>query len=135
MKLLICGIGGQGAIFLTSILAEYYNPKNKVQYYKIYDEGQKNGSVSCHLKINEEDSPLIDLKSADILASLDSEETKRNIKYLKDKNKIIEGKNNMELLAKLINFLRIPMDDIKIILSTKPKFKENMEKLKWLGGN
>lgn len=126
MNIIIAGLGGQGVLFISSIIAEAIS--EDIQYCKIFDEGQRNGAVSCHIRIKEGPSPLIPLGKADLIASLDEEEFKRNERYLKKGGKCLDIKeDNMFLLGKIYESLGISKEKIIEILNKKPRAEQNIK--------
>lgn len=127
MNIIITGVGGQGIIFVSAILAAAVGTEN-IQYCKIFDEGQRTGSVSCHIRINEPPSPTIPNGAADILIAMDKTEGERNKKYLKDKGVYIyKDENNMFMLGKIYKYLDISNDKIEELLNTKPRSERNIQ--------
>jgi len=85
VQIIVAGIGGQGVLFFSKIFS---NLGLKLGLNVIGSEthgmSQRGGSVITHLKLGDFQSPLIRTGSADILYSLDINETYRALKFLKE---------------------------------------------------
>ena len=83
--ILICGVGGQGTVLASKILAAAaMDEGNAVHSAETIGMAQRGGSVTSHVRIGEEAySPLIPLGSADILLAFEPAEAVRCLKYLK----------------------------------------------------
>ncbi len=82
-KIIICGLGGQGVIFLTRLLARAaVDSGHPVMVSETHGMSQRGGSVISHLKIGGNQAPLIQPGTADALLSLDPDEAVRNLHYL-----------------------------------------------------
>ncbi|MDD5455926.1 MAG: indolepyruvate oxidoreductase subunit beta [Candidatus Margulisbacteria bacterium] len=97
VNLLMVGVGGQGIILasdiiaLAAIKAGYDAKKNE-----IHGMSQRGGSVFSHIRYGEKIySPVIPEGQTDILVSLEEMETLRWLKYTNKKTKIIYFKNEI----------------------------------------
>ncbi|MEO0087808.1 MAG: indolepyruvate oxidoreductase subunit beta [candidate division WOR-3 bacterium] len=86
INIIICGIGGQGVLLLSDILGEVAMEKGfLVKKSEVKGMAQRGGSVISHLRFGEEVySPLIPLKEADFLLSMEKLEALRYLDYLKE---------------------------------------------------
>lgn len=85
MNILIAGVGGQGNILLSKIIAQVYlNKGYNVKTGENIGMSQRGGSVVSFIRVNEIGGPIIPYKSADILIGLELYESLRNLKYLKE---------------------------------------------------
>jgi len=85
LNILIAGVGGQGNLFASSILAEYLIKKGyKVFAVETIGAAQRGGSVVSHLRISDADiySPLIPAGRVDILMGFETVEMLRNFELL-----------------------------------------------------
>ncbi|MBE9513720.1 MAG: indolepyruvate oxidoreductase subunit beta [Dehalococcoidia bacterium] len=85
LNILIAGVGGQGNLFASSILARYFaNNGYRVGAVETIGAAQRGGSVVSHLRISESDiySPLIPLGKVDLLVGLETLEMLRNFRML-----------------------------------------------------
>lgn len=84
IQMIISGVGGQGVLLVTRIFAAF---ALKEGYPLIGSEdhgmSQRGGSVMTHLKIGNFNSPLVKKGSADILLSLEKNESYKTLYYLK----------------------------------------------------
>ena len=83
--ILICGIGGQGTVLASKIIAaSAMDEGNTVHSAETIGMAQRGGSVTSHVRIGENAfSPLIPFGSADMLFAFEPSEAVRNLKYLK----------------------------------------------------
>ncbi len=85
LNILIAGVGGQGNLFASSILAEYLLKKGyKVFAVETIGAAQRGGSVVSHLRISDADiySPLIPAGKVNILMGFETIEMLRNFELL-----------------------------------------------------
>jgi len=84
LKLILAGLGGQGVIFTTRLLAQAAVALGEpVMVSEIHGMSQRGGSVVSHLKIGGNESPLIRRGTADLLLALESDEALRNLPFLR----------------------------------------------------
>ena len=126
MNVIIAGVGGQGNVFLASILAEAI--EGKVKFAKIFGEAQRKGSVSCHLRVGDMPSPVIPYGQADILALMNKDEEQRNQIFLKSDAKIVFESDNMKLLAKLTKLMNLDKEKIIERLKARRNSDANIKK-------
>jgi len=84
-QILICGIGGQGVLFLTRLLGEATLAMNE-PFISSETHGMavRGGSVASHIKIGDFNSPLIRSGQADFLFALSENEMDANEHYLRN---------------------------------------------------
>ncbi len=83
IKYVLSGLGGQGILFLTRILALTALKKGyNILGAETHGMAQRGGSVVSHLKIGDAGSSLIRAGSADFLLSMDEFEAYRYLPYL-----------------------------------------------------
>ncbi len=88
-QIIINGVGGQGIVFLTKILAKVTLKKNlNVKISETYGMAQRGGSVISFIKIGNFCSPMIIPKDGDILICLHKDELETGKYYLKNNGKI-----------------------------------------------
>jgi indolepyruvate ferredoxin oxidoreductase beta subunit len=84
IKLVIAGIGGQGVVFATKVLAQAGLLRgDPVIASENHGMSQRGGSVMSHLKIGGSDAPLIPRGAADALVGLDRSEAIRNLTFVR----------------------------------------------------
>ncbi len=86
LQILICGIGGQGVLFLTRVLGEAALLMN-VPFISSETHGMavRGGSVVSHIKIGAFNSPVIRSGQADIIFALSESEIAAYGHYLKNR--------------------------------------------------
>lgn len=91
--ILLCGVGGQGTVLASKILAATaMNAGNKVHSAETIGMAQRGGSVTSHVRIGESYSPLIPHGKADIIMAFEPAEAVRNLCYLKADGVVIVNK-------------------------------------------
>jgi len=85
LNILIAGVGGQGNLFASSILANYFiNNGYKVAAVETIGAAQRGGSVVSHLRVSDSDiySPLIPAGKVDMLMGFETLEMLRHFQML-----------------------------------------------------
>ena len=84
--ILICGVGGQGTVLASKLLAASAMAEgNTVHSAETIGMAQRGGSVTSHVRIGERAfSPLIPQGAADLLMAFEPAEAVRNLSYLKE---------------------------------------------------
>jgi indolepyruvate ferredoxin oxidoreductase beta subunit len=83
-QLIISGVGGQGILFITRLLAETAIAKGlPVLTSETHGMAQRGGIVVSHLKVGEFSSPLVRPGQADVLLSLKAETVGLHLHFLK----------------------------------------------------
>lgn len=106
MKILLSGVGGQGILFITRVLAELALTRGwSVMGAETHGMAQRGGSVVSHLKIDHEAaSPLIRKGTADLLFGLEENEGLRYLGHLRAGGRLIvnegSGKYNRPLVRR-----------------------------------
>jgi indolepyruvate ferredoxin oxidoreductase beta subunit len=81
----LVGVGGQGILFTTKVLAETaLRLGHEVIGSETHGMSQRGGSVISHLKIGEFPSPLVRRGTADFLIALDESEAYKSLDFLRD---------------------------------------------------
>ena len=84
VNIVLCGLGGQGILFVTKVLAEASMEKGyRVLGAETHGMAQRGGSVVSHLRIGEVESSLVRTDSADVVLALEEHEGYRNLPFLK----------------------------------------------------
>ena len=83
--ILICGVGGQGTVLASKIIAAAaMEAGDPVHSAETIGMAQRGGPVTSHVRIGEEAySPLIPFGSADMILAFEPAEAVRNLRYLK----------------------------------------------------
>jgi indolepyruvate ferredoxin oxidoreductase beta subunit len=85
LNILIAGVGGQGNLFASSILANYFiNSGYQVGAVETIGAAQRGGSVVSHLRVSDSDiySPLIPAGKVDLLMGFETLEMLRHFRML-----------------------------------------------------
>jgi len=81
---ILAGLGGQGILFMTKVLAYAAVDKGyKVMGAETHGMAQRGGSVVSHLRLGEVRSTLVRKGAGDVVLALEENEAYRNIPYLK----------------------------------------------------
>lgn len=88
---LLCGVGGQGTVLASRIIAAAAMAKGlHAKTAETIGMAQRGGSVVSHVRIGEEiASPMIPFGKADVLIGFEPGEAAANIKYLKEDGVLI----------------------------------------------
>ena len=88
---LLCGVGGQGVVLASKLIAyAAMEPGKFVRTTETIGMAQRGGSVVSHVRMGTEvHSPLIPLKSADMLLAFEPAEAVRCLPYLKEGGTVI----------------------------------------------
>ena len=88
---LLCGVGGQGTVLASRIIAAAAMAKGlRARTAETIGMAQRGGSVVSHVRIGEEiASPAIPLGTADVMIGFEPGEAAANIKYLKEDGVLI----------------------------------------------
>ena len=79
----LCGLGGQGILFMTKIIAKTALRKGySVMGAETHGMAQRGGSVISHLRLGKVSSSLVKPGSAQFLLSLEENEAYRNLPFL-----------------------------------------------------
>lgn len=83
-NLIVCGVGGQGSILSSKIIADAAIKKGyEVRVGETFGAAMRGGSVSSHVKIGDIHSPLIAHDSAEVILSMEPLESLRvSVDYL-----------------------------------------------------
>lgn len=90
MNCLLCGVGGQGTVLASRIIAQAAMEKGLfARTSETIGMAQRGGCVVSHVRIGETVSPLIPLGGADVLIGFEPGEALRCLPYLKDGGTVI----------------------------------------------
>ncbi|MCL2473481.1 MAG: indolepyruvate oxidoreductase subunit beta [Alphaproteobacteria bacterium] len=91
-NIILCGVGGQGILLLSSLLSSAAKEKGLyVKQSEVHGMAQRGGAVSAQLRISDSEihSPLIPKGEADLLVSMEPLEVFRYVEYLNDKTVVL----------------------------------------------
>ena len=124
-NIFLSGVGGQGAILASNILAEVFIKAGyDVKKSEVHGMAQRGGDVTTHFRFGKKvHSPLIKYGDVDYLLSFELLEAIRYINWVKPEGKIII--NNQKILPPSVSLgqMEYPKDVDKIF---KKHFKENV---------
>lgn len=98
LNCILAGVGGQGIVLASKLIAQtaLHNGR-KVRTAETIGMAQRGGCVVSHVRIGEEiHSPLIPLKSADVLIGFEPAEAVRNLAYLKESGSVIVSSKSIK---------------------------------------
>jgi len=83
INIILSGLGGQGILFMTRVLAQAaLNKRFNVMGAETHGMAQRGGSVISHLRLGEAKSSLVRTGTAHFLLSLEENEGYRNLPFL-----------------------------------------------------
>jgi len=90
-NLIVCGVGGQGSILSSRIIADAAIKKGyEVRVGETFGAAMRGGSVASHVKIGDIHSPLVAHNSADIVLAMEPLESLRiSVDYLSPDGDVI----------------------------------------------
>lgn len=93
-NILLCGVGGQGTVLASKLLAAAAMEKNiPVMSAETIGMAQKGGSVFSHLRIGDDImTPMLGKNSADILIGFEPAEAVRMLTYLSENGCVVVNK-------------------------------------------
>jgi indolepyruvate ferredoxin oxidoreductase, beta subunit len=124
-NILLSGVGGQGAILASNILAHVFVEAGyDVKKSEVHGMSQRGGDVTTHFRYGEKVySPLIKFGDVDFLLSFELLEALRYINYCKDDARIVI--NNQKIFPPAVNLgLALYPEDIPAMF--KKHFKNNV---------
>ena len=110
INLLLVGVGGQGTILASKVLAEVAMQSGlDVKMSEIHGMAQRGGSVVTHVKIGEKvSSPLIEKGEADIILAFEQLEALRWLEYLKPQGEVIFSRQIIEPVPVILGKAKYP---------------------------
>jgi len=124
-NILICGVGGQGVLTLSRIIASTavkcgYN----VRVGETLGMSQRGGIVQSFVRFGSKVfSPIIPLGGADVVIALDYVEALRTFKYISKRSTILLNSNSIPPLSVVLGEFKLPsIDDVKNAFSSITNF-------------
>lgn len=94
VNIVLCGLGGQGILFVTKVLAETSLEKGyRILGAETHGMAQRGGSVVSHLRIGSAESSLVRTGGADVVLALEENEGYRNLPYLRKGSRLYVNAN------------------------------------------
>lgn len=82
--ILLCGVGGQGTVLASKILARCAIARGESAHTaETIGMAQRGGSVTSHVRVGDSHAPLIPMGGADAMIAFEPAEAARSIGYLK----------------------------------------------------
>jgi indolepyruvate ferredoxin oxidoreductase beta subunit len=83
INVVLCGLGGQGILFMTKVLAQWAMDKGyNVMGAETHGMAQRGGSVVSHLRLGNVQGSLVRTNEAPFLLALEENEGYRNLPFL-----------------------------------------------------
>ncbi|MFO7984387.1 MAG: 2-oxoacid:acceptor oxidoreductase family protein [Desulfatiglandaceae bacterium] len=95
MDFILGGLGGQGILFMTKVMA--YAAVNKgfrIMGAETHGMAQRGGSVVSHLRLGDVQSTLVRKGSGDVVLALEENEAYRNVPFLKAGGQLYANASN-----------------------------------------
>lgn len=115
MNILISGVGGQGVILASRVLAQCYLEKEKnIRTTETIGMAQMGGSVKSHLRVSDTEiySPFVPTKGADIVLILNPKEVGGNLEYIGEKTEVVMAGELTNLDPKGVEYLEENIQNI-----------------------
>jgi indolepyruvate ferredoxin oxidoreductase beta subunit len=111
-NIIFAGVGGQGVILASKILMEAaMNAGYDVKESEVHGMAQRAGSVDCHVRFGDKVfSPLIPLRSADFIVSMEILEVMRKMDYLAPGGKLIVNLEKVDPAPVQTGAMKYPPD-------------------------
>ena len=124
----ILGVGGQGAIRLGQIIANYSLEKGeKIKFFKEVGMAQRGGSVHCELRIGNIFGSRIPPYSADIVVVMELAEGLKALEFVKPGGAVILNKKKVYPIDIMTHPEKYPREK-----EIEELFKETKAKLIWI---
>ncbi|MBM7562263.1 indolepyruvate oxidoreductase subunit beta [Fusibacter tunisiensis] len=122
-NILLCGVGGQGIILASKILATgLIKAGYDVKMSEVHGMAQRGGSVTTQVRYGEKvHSPIIGKGQADVLVSFETMETSRWLEYIKPEGHVVMNAYQIPsapILTGAVNYPKGVIEDISGKLKT-----------------
>ena len=111
-NVVVSGLGGQGVLKITDILAEViFNQNLDVKKSEVHGMSQRGGSVVTYVRFGDKVySPVIDKGQADFIVSFELLEAARWTEYLKPGGKLIANTQQINPMPVIIGVAEYPQE-------------------------
>jgi len=83
INMVLCGLGGQGILFMTKVLSQAALRKNyNVIGAETHGMAQRGGSVVSHLRLGDVQGSLVQTGAAQVVLALEENESYRNLPFI-----------------------------------------------------
>lgn len=129
MGIIITGVGGQGVILCSDIIAEAALMSGyDVKQAEVHGMSQRGGSVISHVKFGSKVfSPLVEKGFCDLIIALEELEGLRYMNYLKKNGKIVVNRMKINPLSVLAGKEKYPEDIDEVLSSHGAIFIDGIE--------
>lgn len=112
MDILIAGVGGQGTLLASRVLGKYaLNNNLDCKLSEVHGMAQRGGSVITFVRMGQKiNSPIIDVKGADIIIAFEKLEALRYAHYLKDDGIILYSSQEIMPMPVVTGMAKYPED-------------------------
>ena len=95
VNLVLSGLGGQGILFMTKLLAQTaVNKGLKIMVAETHGMAQRGGSVVSHLRVGDVKGSLVRAGTAHVLLALEENEAYRNVPFLAKGGRLYANASN-----------------------------------------
>jgi len=110
VNIVLCGLGGQGILFMTKVLAQAGLDRGfDVMGAETHGMAQRGGSVVSHLRFGDVAGSLVRTHSAQFLLALEENEAYRNLPFLMEGGTMVANADSG----------RFPVDKVRVFLEKK----------------
>ncbi|MCK5812569.1 MAG: indolepyruvate oxidoreductase subunit beta [Clostridiales bacterium] len=111
-EIMIVGVGGQGTLLASRIIGNVaINMGYDVKMSEVHGMAQRGGSVVTYVKYGKKiHSPIIEVKSADVILAFEELEAARWMKYLKQDGKMILNAQRIDPMPVITGATTYPED-------------------------
>ncbi|MEA1964932.1 MAG: 2-oxoacid:acceptor oxidoreductase family protein [Candidatus Aerophobetes bacterium] len=118
----LAGVGGQGVVRLSEIIAGYAMKKNeKVKFYKEIGLAQRGGPVHCEVRIGKVFGPRIPPLSSDVMVIMELSEVLKALELIKPKGMVILNRKRVYPIDMMVHPERYPKEEeiLKLLKDAK----------------
>ncbi len=121
LNIVIVGVGGQGSLLTSKILAELAKAQNlSVKVSEVHGMAQRGGSVITHVRFGQEVyAPLVAEGEADYLLAFEPLEAGRSLSYLKLEGRLIVSTQQISPMTVLSGAAVYPDEPYQALLGSK----------------
>lgn len=121
-NILICGVGGQGVVLTSKLLAKAAMAKGLfARTAETIGMAQRGGSVVSHVRVGESFSPLIPKGSADVILALEPAEAVRCLSYLRPGGAVVASRKAVKPVTAALSGGGYSAEEMLSYLQSKAK--------------
>ncbi len=112
MNLVVCGVGGQGAVLFSELLSQVALAAGlDVKKSEVHGMAQRGGSITTHVRFSSKVySPLVDQGTADFLVAFEKLEAVRYVHYLAEEGQLLYDTRRLDPLPVQLGLVERPTD-------------------------